>query len=147
MRIGKGRDTKPVEGDMTSMIDMVFQLIAFFMVLINFSQDDQNPRINLPESELAKPSEGPPEFPIVIHLDKDGRVYMGANEATIESMRPLLNTEVSLLKSNKKDARDGNIVIRAHRDAPGGRVQDLIAKCQELGFEKFALRVKEEEIK
>jgi len=30
--------TAPPEPDMTPMIDMTFQLIAFFMVLINFSQ-------------------------------------------------------------------------------------------------------------
>ncbi len=144
MRLAKA-PAKQAEGDMTSMIDMVFQLIAFFMVLINFSQDDQNAKISLPESELAKPTEAPSEFPIVMHLDRDGRIYMGANEATIDSIKPLLGTEVSVLKSNQKEAKDGNIIIRAHREAAGGKVQDLIAKCQEMGFEKFALRVKEEE--
>jgi biopolymer transport protein ExbD len=146
MKVGS-RDNKMVEGDMTSMIDMVFQLIAFFMVLINFSQDDQNEKITLPESELAKPADAPLELPIVIHLNRDGRVYMGANEATVESIGPLLNTEKAVLLASKKEVRDGNIVIRAHKDAAGGKVQDLIAKCQELGFEKFALRVKEEEIR
>ena len=38
---------------MTPMIDMTFQLIAFFMVLINFTEADQNQAINLPSSELA----------------------------------------------------------------------------------------------
>jgi biopolymer transport protein ExbD len=145
MRIGKNLNTKLVEGDMTSMIDMVFQLIAFFMVLINFSQDDQNAKISLPESELAKPAEGALEFPIVIHLDKDGRLYMGANEATIDSVKPLLNVEIAQLTANNQKASDANVIIRAHRDAAGGKVQDLIAKCQEIGLEKFALRVKEEE--
>ena len=43
------------EGDLTPMIDMTFQLIAFFMVLVNFTQTEQNQRIQLPQSELAKP--------------------------------------------------------------------------------------------
>jgi biopolymer transport protein ExbD len=146
MRIGN-KSSKLVEGDMTSMIDMVFQLIAFFMVLINFSQDDQNAKISLPESELAKPTDVPSEFPIVMHLDKDGRIYMGANEATTESIKPLLGAEVAILKSRQMAAKDGNIIIRAHKDAAAGRVQDLISKCQEMGFEKFALRVKEEEVR
>ena len=47
------------ESDMTPMIDMAFQLIAFFMVLINFSEADQNERIHLPSSELAKPPDAP----------------------------------------------------------------------------------------
>jgi biopolymer transport protein ExbD len=141
----KKADTKMAEGDMTSMIDMVFQLIAFFMVLINFAQDDQNNKIVLPESELAKPKDGPAEFPIVVNLDKDGTIYMGASIASVDSLRPLLNTEIAVLVSQGKVAADGNVIIRAHRESPGGKVQDLINKCQELGFEKFALRVKEEE--
>ena len=44
---------------MTPMIDMTFNLIAFFMLLINFSQSEQNDRVILPVSELAKPAEVP----------------------------------------------------------------------------------------
>ncbi len=95
-------DTKMAEGDMTSMIDMVFQLIAFFMVLINFSQDDQNAKITLPESELAKPTEAPSEFPIVIHLDRDARVYMGANEGTVDSIRPFFPLKLPYCDRTRK---------------------------------------------
>ena len=41
--------------DLTPMIDMTFQLIAFFMILLNFSAVDRNEDIQLPLSELAKP--------------------------------------------------------------------------------------------
>ena len=37
------------------MIDMTFQLIAFFMLVINFSDVEQDQRVQLPASELAKP--------------------------------------------------------------------------------------------
>jgi biopolymer transport protein ExbD len=58
MRFRQRRTTPVDQGDMTPMIDMVFQLIAFFMVLINFSEVDYNERIALPQSELAQPPEG-----------------------------------------------------------------------------------------
>jgi len=144
MRPRKKFDTKVVEGDMTAMIDMVFQLIIFFMVVINFAQDDQNDKIKLPSSELAKPADAPLTFPIVMHLDSTATIYMGSNITTVDSIAPLLRTEIQLLTSRNQTAKDANIVIRAHRNAPGGMVQDLIKKCQELGFEKFALRVREE---
>jgi biopolymer transport protein ExbD len=70
---------------------------------------------------------------------------MGANVVTVDSIAPLLKTEVELLKSRNQTAKDANIIIRGHQNAPGGVVQDLIKKCQELGFEKFALRVREEQ--
>ena len=146
MKIRKTFDSKMAEGDMTAMIDMVFQLIIFFMVLINFSQDDQNDKIKLPSSELAKPPDAPLTFPIILNLNSDATIYMGANIVTVESIAPLLRTEIQLLVSRNQTARDANIVIRGHQNTPGGVVQDLIKKCQELGFEKFALRVREAQI-
>ena len=68
MRIRKNRQTRIDEGDMTPMIDMTFQLIAFFMVIINFAQTEQNTKIKLPESSLVKPPEQPFEHQLVIHL-------------------------------------------------------------------------------
>ncbi|MCY3009784.1 MAG: ExbD/TolR family protein [Pirellula sp.] len=144
MKFQQKFSAKAADGDMTAMIDMVFQLIIFFMVLINFSQDDQNDKIKLPSSELAKPAEAPLKFPIVIHLDSNSTIYMGSNVATVESVAPLLRTEIDVLKSRGEAAKDANIVIRASFDTQGGLVQDLIKKCQELGFEQFVLRVKEE---
>ena len=49
----KVKSKKPdlAEGDLTPMIDMTFQLIAFFMVLINFSQTESNERVVLPSSQ------------------------------------------------------------------------------------------------
>ena len=110
MKIRKSYDSKMAEGDLTAMIDMVFQLIIFFMVLINFSQDDQNDKIKLPSSELAKPPDAPLTFPIVLYLDSDSVIYMGANTVTVDSIAPLLKTEIQLLESRNQKASDANIV-------------------------------------
>ena len=134
----------PVEADLTPMIDMTFQLIAFFMVLINFSQSEQNDKVILPTSELAKPVDTPIEFPIILHMTNTGSVVLGGDEISLEALRTRMAPELSLLKLEGKTARDANIIIRGHRTVPGGRIQDLISRCQDLGFEKFALRVKEE---
>lgn len=144
MALKRKFDTKAAEGDMTAMIDMVFQLIIFFMVLINFSQDDQNQSIKLPSSELAKPAEAPLENPIVLNLAFNGNVYMGPETSSIAGLRPLLELEANVLKSNGKSAKDANVIIRADGNTAGGMVQELIKKCQESGYEKFALRAKEE---
>ena len=134
----------PTEPDLTPMIDMTFQLIAFFMVLINFSQSEQNDKVVLPTSELARPVDAPIEFPIIVHMTSTGSVVIGGDEISLEMLRSRMAPELSVLKLQSKTARDANIIIRGHRNVSGGRVQDLISKCQELGFEKFALRVKEE---
>ena len=56
------------------MIDITFQLMSFFMFVLNFSDAEQNELIQLPESELAKPSEAVLEYPITLHLTAQGRV-------------------------------------------------------------------------
>ncbi|MCA9157638.1 MAG: biopolymer transporter ExbD [Planctomycetales bacterium] len=139
------RQTVPAaEADLTPMIDMTFQLIAFFMVLINFSQSEQNDKVILPTSELARPADAPIEFPIIVHMTSTGSVIIGGDEISLEMLRSRLAPELSLLTLRGKTAHDANIIIRGHRSVSGGRVQDLISKCQELGFEKFSLRVKED---
>ena len=132
------------EADLTPMIDMTFQLIAFFMVLINFSQSEQNDKVVLPTSELAKPVDTPIEFPIIIHLTSEDAVVIGGDKVDLAALRSRMQPEIALLKLEGKGPADANIIIRSHRTAPGGRVQDLINRCQDLGFEQFALRVKEE---
>jgi len=144
MKIKSQNDSVKAEADLTPMIDMVFQLLAFFMVLINFSQSDQNDRIKLPDSQLAKPVEEKLDFPIVLNLTLEGTVILGGDEIAIEGLRPFLNREIEVLKLQKKTAADANIIIRGHQDVAGGRDQDLIERCQSLGLERFALRVKED---
>ena len=66
------------EIDMTPMIDMTFQLITFFMFVMNFSEAEQDDRIQLPSSQLAKPADGVIEKPITLQLTNAGAViYAG----------------------------------------------------------------------
>lgn len=138
--------TTIMEGDMTPMIDMSFQLIAFLMVLVNFSADDVSARVVLPESELARPPEGAPaEDRIILQLDEAGRIIYGAqNSLSIENLKTVLNNEIYLLQTREKAPADATVIVRAHKDCQTGKVQEVIKTCQEKKFEKFVLRAKEE---
>ena len=143
MRIKKP-DSGIAEGDLTPMIDMTFQLIAFFMVLINFTQSEQNERIQLPDSELAKPPDAPLKFPITLHLTKDGTVIIGGRDVSIEGLSPYLSREAEVLRIRGESTASATVIIRGHKEAKTGKVQDLIRVCQSNSFEKFALRAKED---
>ena len=156
MRIQKKTD-KILEPDMTPMIDMTFQLIAFFMVIINFTVSEQNQAIQLPKSELAKPQDQPIKDLLTLQVtrpdDKDGKTYvffagsrmevvpMSAGGGQILSQ---LQKEKQLLQLKEKTPGDATIIIRGDSFAQTGRVQELIAVCQEVGFENFALRARQE---
>ncbi len=143
MRV-KRPQAEMAKGDMTPMIDMVFQLIAFFMVLINFSQTEANDQVVLPSSKLVKPPEAPLEFPIVLHVARDGEVFLGGDSFTAETLKIGLQRELAVIKAEKKSVGDANVIIRAHKDTAAGDVQEVIRVAQEQNLVNFALRVKED---
>ncbi len=132
------------EPDMTPMIDMVFQLIAFFMVLLNFGEGEIDARIKLPSSELAKPPEAPLISPLVLQLTEDDKVIFSGEPIAIPALERPLATEVRMLELNGQKASEATVVLRADEDAKTGVVQEVIRMCQDKGFEKFALRAKQE---
>ncbi|MCH2115144.1 MAG: biopolymer transporter ExbD [Pirellulales bacterium] len=144
MRIRPRGDTKIVEGDLTPMIDMTFQLIAFFMLVINFSEVEQDQRVQLPASELAQPPDSPYEYPFTIHLTRtDNYIFGGSQLTELSQLRSALLKETQIIKRHTaKELADVTIVIRADENAKTGQVQEVIQTCQELEFGKFALRGK-----
>jgi biopolymer transport protein ExbD len=143
MRV-KAKKVDLAEGDLTPMIDMTFQLIAFFMVLINFAQTESNDRVKLPSSQLVKPPEVALEFPIILHVAQDGEIILGGDDYTAETLRVGLRKEIAVIKAEGKSIDDANVVIRAHKDTAAGDVQEVIRVAQDQKLENFALRVKED---
>jgi len=146
MRYKSRRGAADADADMTPMIDISFQLIAFFTVLINFSEADQNQRIRLPSSELAKPPDTPLESPLFLHLTSEGTAIFAGKEVTLAGLEPLLLRERQIIDASPgRSTGKTTIIIRGDRAAKTGRVQEVIEVCQKTGFEKFALRAKYEE--
>jgi biopolymer transport protein ExbD len=136
------QETPKAEPDMTPMIDMTFQLIAFFMVLMNFSECDADERIRLPSSELAKPPDKPVDTPVTLQLTNKGMVIFNAQERPVMGIEPDLRREAMGLQALGKNPKTATMIIRADRRAKTGNVQELILMCQKAGFEKFVLRTK-----
>lgn len=148
----KGKSTEPVEVDMTPMIDMVFQLIAFFMVVSNFEQTQADERVKLPKDALAKPPEVKRENELVVNLgyfrDSQGNkldppipyVFYIGEKILVQEFGKNLKQEARLMSDAKTKPSDITVVIRADSEVPTGLVQELIKLSQEAGFEKFALK-------
>lgn len=145
MKFKKSAESVTCEPDMTPMIDMTFQLIAFFMVLLNFGEGEQDARIRLPTSQLAKPPDGLVEAPLVLQLTRNDTVLFIGEELAIDALDRPLYIEKQVIEKQGKNPGDTTVIVRADADAKTGVVQQLIAKCQENGFEKFALRTKVED--
>jgi biopolymer transport protein ExbD len=131
------------EMDMTPMIDVTFQLIAFFMFVLNYTEVDQDQRINLPSSELARPPEVAYDQPLTVQLAEGDKIFFAGDELTTATLKSALLREAQIIKLNpKKKVSDVTVIIRADRLAKTGKVQEIIQLCQEAEFDTFALRGK-----
>jgi biopolymer transport protein ExbD len=131
--------------DMTPMIDMTFQLITFFMFVMNFSEAEQDERIQLPLSQLAKPVEGAVETPITLQLTNSGSIIYAGELVAVRDIGSYLEREKSVMLDAGKEPSAATVIVRADGRAKTGEVQDIIRICQEKGFERFALRAQYDE--
>ena len=147
------------EPDMTPMIDIVFQLLTFFMVAINFENTKADERVKLPIDALAKPPETKLDNELLLnvgfHRTQDGNIlgdpiifYNGAN-VPLEKMPFHLDLEAKAFKSKaanpERALEEVAVNIRADAAVPTGFVQELIGKCQEAKFTKFSLKASQEQ--
>ncbi len=145
MRFRGGHKSGILELDLTPMIDMTFQLIAFFMLVVNFTESEQDERIKLPVSELAKPNDLPLADPIFLQLTRDGQVVWAGQEVALDEMPARLRAEGAILEENQKSPADATIVVRGDENAKTSSVQRLIQICKEARFERFNLRAREDD--
>lgn len=145
MRFRKKTNSKIMEGDLTPMIDVTFQLIAFFMLLINFSEVDRAEEILLPSSVLAKPPETRPDYQIILNLNPDGSVkFEGLDVEKIEFLSTILAREVASAQREGVATEAVAVIIRSHKETPTGMVQKLIKQCQKEELVNFKFRVNEQ---
>ncbi len=143
MRVAKKHSEEVKGGDMTTMIDMTFQLIAFFMVLISFSQIEQDQRITLPVSELAIPSDDSYDRPLTVQIFNDNTIKFGSQEMNQEGLRAKLLIERQFIDSIEDlSVTDVTIILRANASIKAGYSQEIIQLCKEFDFEHFVLRGK-----
>ena len=154
MKVKGGGDPAGVDIDMTPMIDIVFQLITFFMVIINFEAADADERVRMAISDLARPPKVKPEAELTLQLGYDPHPKTGKIDLTqppvlfynglkvpINDFDAKLKTEVDAYRlAHPTGGINVTVILRADKDCPAGEVQRLIKKCQEKGYEKFALK-------
>jgi biopolymer transport protein ExbD len=141
----KGGDPSTTDIDMTPMIDMTFQLITFFMFVMNFSEAEQDDRIQLPLSQLAKPVEGVLESPITLQLTDKGSVIYAGELVAVSDIGTFLEREKTVMLDAGKEPSAATVIVRADGRSKTGEVQEIVRKCQEKGFERFALRAQYDE--
>jgi biopolymer transport protein ExbD len=133
--------------NLTPLLDMVFQLITFFMLVINFKDAALDQSLTLPVLGSARPldTKGQEDL-LVLNIDAEGqlkvygvvrdvRTYI-ADEARQEEAR--LKTKGAPLKPGEE--LPTMVVIRADRATRFNLLNEIIKTCQQHNYRKFALK-------
>ncbi|MBX3363459.1 MAG: biopolymer transporter ExbD [Phycisphaeraceae bacterium] len=124
---------RPVLMDMTPMIDVVLQLIIFFMFTTHFAQAVRSP-IDLPQERGDDPASIVPDT-VTVDLDASGRIIVGAEEVTLEELERLLRVEIA----SAGDASRVSVLVRADASAPSLHLNRLANRLSGMGLRGWRL--------
>jgi biopolymer transport protein ExbD len=127
------REEENFEIPMTSLIDVVFLLLIFFLVATNFTRREMDHSVTLPESEAGvKASQAPDR--LVVNIREEGTLVVNGSVMTEAELRVLANEFVA--------AHPGRpAVIRADARVPYQAVMRVFGLCRGAGVKNVDLPV------
>lgn len=120
---------------MTPMIDVVFNLLIFFLVATTYLDDERRVDIELPRAPSAAPlTDAPDELPIAI--DRAGSVYLRGDRVTLDELKARLAKAV-------ENYPDQAVSVRGDGDTRYETVAQVIAIAREAGVSHLDVLVEE----
>jgi biopolymer transport protein ExbD len=135
--------------NLTPLLDVVLQLITFFMMLVHFGTklEGATKLVRLPVAPAALPGEDLGFDRLVVGLDRQGRLLVD-DQPLDPGAASRFWAEQAKLRQEGQETIGGSVeelatavVIRADRDATYGAVRRTLAEAQERGFAHFSLVV------
>ena len=136
--------------NLTPLLDLVLQLIMFFMITVNFIRVDQfDDAIHLPVATNAVPVENTAEEYVFLNLNPKGELVGGLANAQLDTpgkLQAYLNQERKDLE--RVGAAKGHagpikvvVILRADKDVRYERMWEVLDSCKRAGFIHWQLRV------
>lgn len=133
--INRGRATSVL--DLTPMIDMVFNLLIFFMVVSQFANEERDMKVVLPDGNEAMPLTARPNQ-IFINIDEAGRFSIRGREFAHDALREVL------AQAAANNPASQTVVIRADRRVPWDYVATVMRLCNEVGLRDYSASLADE---
>ena len=119
--------------DLTSLIDVVFLLLIFFMVSTTFERQAFM-KVDLPEASAVEDRTDMPEH-LELVIDSEGRMYLN-------DMRLIDSSEKTIRAAIQQAARDDRtlpLILRADRLTPHHHVVTAMDVAAQLGFQNLSI--------
>lgn len=120
--------------NLTSMIDVLFLLIIFFMVATKFDEMERNIEVAVPEVANAGDT-APPAQPLVVTVLADGRVELDSSPLTLEEL-------TAKLAAARTPLTEPTVVIRGDAQCAFQHVASTLAACQQAGISDLGITVR-----
>ena len=115
--------------DLTPVVDVVFNLLIFFALSMNFAAASRGIDVKLPSASSAKAIKSDQ---ITVNLTKEGATYLDDKKINIDELEKKLKE-----KADKKAL----IIIRADSDVEHGRVVKIMDIIKSQDFNRIAIAV------
>jgi biopolymer transport protein ExbD len=114
--------------NLTSLIDMLFLLIIFFIVSSAFVEEEKILEVELAKARFAEALVAPAS-PIVINITRDGAVFLGPEKMSLDA----LSQRLRMLHA---DSQGRQVQIRGDRHVAYQHVVDVHSIVNEAGFRR-----------
>ncbi|MEX1026069.1 MAG: biopolymer transporter ExbD [Planctomycetota bacterium] len=126
-------DNLPEEtsADLTPLIDVVFQLLIFFLLATTFADPERELELELPTAESGERLDEEPEE-LVLEVLEDGSVHYGRQKLSPGQLAALLEDAAARNPAT-------SITIRGHRGARHEAIVAVLDACGVAGLSRLAI--------
>lgn len=122
--------------NLTSMIDVVFQLIVFFMVGTRFATPEHKLDVQVPTVKDVSGSKVSPAKHVV-HIGREGAILLDQDRVTLDE----LGTRLAALR---RSTRDLSVLVRGDGQVPLQIAANVLATCRKAGVTDLGISAKTE---
>jgi biopolymer transport protein ExbD len=140
---GSAKGAVSSDPNLTPLLDMVLQLVMFFMLVANFVMDELSDKIHLPVASQAKPLTAKDTNIMYLNVSKDGKVLLPVGDplTTPEQIKFYMDQAAKNHVLGPAQAKEKvTVIIRADKDARFLNIHKTIVAIKSAGFRKFQLR-------
>jgi biopolymer transport protein ExbD len=120
--------------NLTSMIDIVFNLMIFFMVGTRFSSLEERIDVRVPQVSNAAPSRVPPAK-LTITVQRDGAISLDGQSIPLEQLGPRLRAERLRYPALA-------VVVRGDGDGALKHAAGVLSACRVAGIADLGIAVR-----
>jgi biopolymer transport protein ExbD len=122
--------------NLTPMIDIVFNLIIFFMVGARFTEMERQVSLNVPKVADTSKLPALPEK-CVINVRQDGQIFLNQDSVTVEQL-------TARLGDARRQQEKLRAIVRADSDGKVQNMAAVLAACRVAGIEDIAISVRQD---